>query len=55
MGSGENESAVVEMRPHQAGEALLRGGIKGAHRLVEKPDRPLHGQEPGDRALRVRS
>ena len=49
MGGRQNEAALGEMRPHQAGEAVLGGGVQRAGGLVQQPDRAFDGDEAGDR------
>ena len=49
VGGRQDEAAPGQMRPHQAGEAVLGGGVERAGGLVQQPDRALDGDEAGDR------
>ena len=49
MGCRQNEAALGKMRLHQAGEAVLGGGVQRAGGLVQQPDRAFNGDEAGDR------
>ena len=37
MSGGDEDSAALEMRPHDAGERGLSGDVERGHRLVEQP------------------
>ena len=45
----DHHAAAGQMAAHQIEQHRLRGGIERRGRLVEQPERPLHGDEPRDR------
>ena len=45
----DDQAAAGEMLTHQPARRVLRRRVERRGRLVEQPDRALHGDQPGER------
>ena len=49
MNGGDEDSAALEMRPHNVGKRGLSAGVERGRRLVEQPKRALSDKQASER------